>query len=85
MTVTIPAGLCDYIESLQYEADARRDLCAFMIDHGMMGTEHFKKYQDEYVKFTAAYGVAKNMITKLYAPKGNWRLDFNSGELTYEE
>lgn len=85
MKIRISDDLCNYIESLQYEVNARKDLCAFMIDHGMMESESFRKYHDEYIKCNAEYNVAKNTLTKEYGIKGSWNLDFDTRELTYEE
>lgn len=77
--------LCDYIESLMYEVDARRDLCAFMVDHGMGGTEHFEKYHDAYLKANAAYAVAKAELTKMAGQGKCWHLDFDNRELVIED
>ena len=86
MTKTIPVSrdLSDYVEALMYECDARRDLCAFMVDHGMNGTEHFAKYHDEYLKAVARYSVAKKERSEMAGSKGKWRLDFDKSELVVE-
>ena len=77
--------LCDYVESLMYEVSARRDLCAFMIDHGMSGTEHFEKYHDAYLKANAEYAVAKVELAKMAGKGTKWHLDFENRELVIED
>lgn len=77
--------LSDYVESLMYEVEARKDLCAFMVDHGMGSGEHFEKYHDEYLKACAEYAVAKGELTKLAGEGIRWRMDFENHELVIED
>ena len=79
----IPSEFCDYIESLMYEVNARRDLCAFMISHGMGESEAFEKYHQEYLRFNAQYMMAKNMVSQMYSEGKPWRIDFEKGELIF--
>ena len=81
----IPEELCDYVEALMYECEARKDLCAFMIHHGMRESEGFAKYHDEYLSMAAQYSMAKDMIGKMYANGKNWHLDFDTKELMFDE
>ena len=83
--VPISKEMCDYVESLMYELDARRDLCAFMVGHGMSDTEHFEKYHDAYLKANAEYAVAKTELAKLAGEGKRWRLDFENRELVVED
>lgn len=83
--VPVTTEMRDYVESLMYELDARRDLCAFMIDHGMDGTERFEKYHDAYLKANAEYAIAKGELAKLAGEGKRWRLDFENCELVVED
>lgn len=79
--IPVSKDLCDYVESLMYECDARKDLCAFMVDHGMADTPQFEKYHDAYIKAATAYSVAKGELTKLAGAGKSWRMDFDTKEL----
>jgi hypothetical protein len=81
----VSPDFCDYVESLMYELDARRDLCAFMVDHGMSETEHFEKYHDAYLKANAEYAIAKGELTKMAGSGKKWWLDFDNRELVIED
>ena len=82
--IPVTTELSDYVESLMYECEARRDLCAFMVDRGMSGTEHFEKYHDAYLKANAEYAVAKRELSEMAGNKGKWHLDFGKKELVVE-
>lgn len=81
----VPEELCSYIEALQYEVNARKDLCAFMIDHSMMDSPQFERYHKEYIECNIKYNAAKDQLTKMFNVKGPWNLEFETRELTYED
>lgn len=86
MTITIPKDLSNYIESLQYECEARKDLCAFMINKGMADSEAFNRYHKEYMEFFAQLETAKNEMANEYIPKGKkWNLDFATSQVTFDD
>lgn len=76
---------CNYVESLMYECNARKDLCAFMVDHGMGETERFEQYHNAYLKAYAEYEVAKAELTKMAGKGKRWHLDFDRRELVVED
>lgn len=87
--VVIPEKMSAYIESLQYEVNARKNLVAFCIERNMsLESETFQKYHKEYVDFTAQYEMAKKELEKKYItpeyPNCNWKLDFATHTLTIE-
>lgn len=81
-TVTIPRELCDYLEALMYEVNARKDLLAFMLDHDMGNSEAFQNYQKEYVECYASYEIAKHEMAMKYItpkyPNGRWSVNFTN-------
>ena len=88
--IVIPEGTSNYIESLQYEVNARKTLLSFCIDKGMdINGETFKKYHDEYVEFVAKYEIAKKELSDTFVaptyPGAKWSLDFDSNTLTVIE
>lgn len=81
--IEIPEDTSTYIESLQYELNARKDLLAFMIDRGQNETPGFQKYHQEYMEFSAQYEMAKNemagtYIVPKYGKDAIWNLDFRT-------
>lgn len=87
--IEIPEKLSDYIESLMYEVNARRDLLAFCVERGMdVDGEVFQRYHKQYVEFNAEYELAKKNLTEDYVagkhPNAKWNLDFMTHTLTVE-
>lgn len=89
-TIELNRETRDYIQSLQYEVDARKDIIAFMIDRGMdINSETFKKYQKEFAEFLVQYNTAKDEISNMYViptlqenEKVTWSLDFETSIIT---
>lgn len=78
----------NFIESLHYEVNARKELISFIVSKDMgIDTDTFKKYNKEYMEFYVQYNEAKNKLEEMYVrtavenPK-DWNLDFESGEIT---
>ena len=87
MKVKIPDKMVDYLESLQYECNARADLLAFLIRSGLKDTEGFESYHAEYVKFHIEYEIAKKELDTLYLrpvckQPYKWNLNFGTKEVT---
>lgn len=83
--IQLEHSFCDYIESLMFEVNARRDLCAFMIGHGMSDSPQFDKYHKEYLDKNAEYEVAKQTVSELYGNGHAWRINFETKELEYTD
>lgn len=80
---------CDYIESLQYETAARRDLLAFAMERGLHETPAWQTYSKEYVECYASWETAKQeMFLREILPRcpgaKRWSLDFPSHTVTVE-
>lgn len=86
--IQLPEDLVNYIESLSYEVGARKDMLAFMVDRGMMGTEGYEKYHDSYLEFYSKYEIAKRDLEARFVrpnhPNCTWSLDFDTGVLSIE-
>lgn len=86
--IEIPEALCDYIESLKFECDARADLVAYMIRLNIAETPRFQKYHTEYVEFRTKYEIAKRELADTFVKpvmvtdKYRWELDFTKREVT---
>lgn len=88
--IEIDEELSNYIESLQYETDSRKDIIIYMITNNMdLNTEVGKQYQKEYSNFYNELAVAKDNLSQMYIrsnPKFadkdvTWNLDFHSHTL----
>ena len=86
--VSIPEEVCNYLESLMYETNARKDLIAFCMDKGISG-EMFNKYNKEYIELYTQYEIAKNEMADKYImpnhPNCNWNMNFNKQVAVVEE
>ena len=88
ITITIPESLSNYIEGLQYEVNARRDIIALLIRQGEDGSDSFKRYHKEYLEYYAKLETAKDTMANEYVkpsyPECDWRLDFGTGTILVE-
>lgn len=85
--IKIEEEMSNYIERLQYEKNARENLCAFLIRQGLSQTEDFKYYHDEYKDAYIQYEMAKKELEDKYVPKKGtrWELNFSTSEITIYE
>ena len=83
--VSIPDEMCDHLEALMYETNARRDLCMHMIDSGMRNSENFKEYHKEYLDLFREYEQLKHQLESEYVtpkyPNARWNLNFETSML----
>lgn len=88
--IKIDADFSNYIESLDYEVNARKSLCEYLMRNGNFDKEAFDYYHKEYIESFAKYELAKQELEKMYIvpiikSHCNWRLDFSSCEVTIDE
>lgn len=77
----------NFLESLAYEVNARKDLLAYMLQNGTKPEdENFQAYHKEYQEFFVQYEAAKANFEKEYVrPHGEslaWSLDYATRGLT---
>lgn len=82
-------NVVNFLESLSYEVNSRKDLMSYMIQSGVKPTDDaFKDYHKEYQDYFVQYQAAKDEFEKEYVrPFGTnltWNLNFSSKELTVE-
>jgi hypothetical protein len=88
--VIVDEKLSSYIESLQYEVNARKELLLAMMQPSIksqVDKTDFEAYHKEYVECMAKYDAAKHELEKTYIKPQfpdmvSWGLDFESRELT---
>ena len=72
------------LERASYEVSCRQNIINFMVRDGMIETDNFKKYWNEYILYTKAYDQLKYEFQDTYISKdfsGNWEIDFNTKEI----
>lgn len=83
--------LSNYLEALSFDIEARRNIITYMLENGYdVSSKSFKDYQKEYTECVAKYEIAKREIQKLVIEKAktkkvNWRLDYETREISYEK
>lgn len=85
-------GVINHLEALGYEANARKDLLAYLVQTGTaLSDPAFQAYHKEFEEVFARYELAKSEFEKQYvrplAPDGrtlSWNLDYASRELTVQ-
>ena len=87
--VDVNKEMSDYLEALMYETNARKDMVAYMIDHGMTKTESYDLYHKEYVEYHAKYEMAKRELEATYAHpishgEVKWVMNFRTNQLEIE-
>lgn len=91
--IKIEETIRDYVESLDYEFSARRDIIAFMIENNMnINSEAFGQYQKEMMEFKVKFSTAKKELEERYVlpilkdnQKAQWMLDYQTCELIITE
>lgn len=86
--VKITSDLRDYIESLHFEVESRKSLLSFVMEKGLVESDSFKKYHDEFKEFFIMYEQAKENLEESYVKptlnedeKANWELVFKDCEI----
>ena len=87
--VDVTKEMSDYLEALIYETNARKDMIAYMIDHGMTNTESYDRYHNEYVEYHAKYEMAKHELEVTYVHPlklgdVKWIMNFRTNQLEIE-
>ena len=76
------------IERLQYEADARKEICAYMVDTEQNHTEAYQNYFEEYIQYRKAFDMEKNRFVNNEILKNQevktWRIDYATKTITIE-
>lgn len=89
--IHIPMEMSAYIESLNYELEARKSLLTFAMGKGMGETEAFNKYHDEYREFFMKFEVAKQDMYDTYIAEKwdgknvDWCLHYSTAEIEITE
>ena len=87
--IKIPEDMVNYLQRLVYEADARSNLCAFMMRQGIKN-EAFDDYHREYIEFYTKCELAKKQMENDYikptieSDNFTWTLDFKTGQVSVD-
>lgn len=83
MTKVIPEQLSNYIESLDYEVQAYKNLIAFLSRDKFVDEANLKHYTDLYAKSFASFEIAKREMAESQGLSGEWSLDYATHTVTY--
>lgn len=78
------------LERLQHEAEARKEICAYLVDTHQSKTDAYQDYFEEYIQYRAAFNMEKDRfvneeVSKLIdKPFLNWRINFYDKEIEVE-
>lgn len=90
-TILIAEDFRDYLESLHFEANSRKNLVVFMLSTTFEFTSPiFAKIYEEYQEFYVQYQIAKKSLEDtylkpMYTKVPKWHLDFQSREIVIDE
>lgn len=90
LTVPVPEKLSDYLEALQYDCDALRDLLVMAAKAGIENTAAYQYWTQTYLDKSREYALARGEIESAYVQpnskgRADWRLDFKTHQLSIEE
>ena len=81
----VPEASVNYIERLDYEQRAKRDLLMEFAGRGMTGTDAYAWWEAKYIEAYSAWEMAKAELQQEYVdPLGaqGWSLNYRTNELT---
>lgn len=79
--IKISDDLRDYIEGLQYELEATKDILAFLGRDELVKKENVDYYYNKCIELNTEYNLAKKILVETYKINGKWFLDFATAEL----
>ena len=87
--IIIPQEEVNYLQKLNYEIEARKNLCQFLIRQNIRN-KAFDDYHNEYIELLAEYELAKLELQNNYIKPVignqtcNWNLDFQTNEVNID-
>lgn len=82
MEKVIPEKLSDYLESLDYEVQAYKNLIAFLSRDKFVDKENLKYYTELHAKAYASFEIAKREMAESQGITGEWSLDYATHTVT---
>lgn len=80
--IKITEGLSNYIEGLQYELEATKDIIAFLCRDELVDKTALEYYHNKCTELYTAYEMAKKELTDMYKITDQWTLDFSDATVT---
>lgn len=80
--IKITEGLSNYIEGLQYELEATKDIIAFLCRDELVDKTALEYYHNKCTDLYTAYELAKKELADVYNITGRWTLDFSDATIT---
>ena len=82
MKKVIPEELSNYIESLDYETQAYKNVIAFLSRDKFADEANLKFYTELYDKAYASFEIAKREMAESQGITGDWSLDYATHTVT---
>ncbi len=85
--IKVEEKLRDYIQSINYDLDATKDLITYIGSKKPIDTELLKYYETQYKERYIEFETAKSELIKTYGISNNtqWSLDYGTCTLTVED
>lgn len=90
-TIKLPEDMSNYIEALDYDVRALRDLLCTAAERGIESSEAYAHWEQEYLLKSAEFQVAKAEMERNFVTphadgaRVSWFLDYATHSLTIEE
>lgn len=78
------------LERLQHETEARKEICAYLVDTNQNGTDAYQEYFEEFIQYRAAFNIEKDRFVNEKVQSQvkdvikTWRIDFYGKEIEVE-
>lgn len=78
------------LERLLHETEARKEICAYLVDTHQSKTDAYQEYFEEFIQYRAAFNMEKDRfvneeVSKMVdKPIMNWRINFYDKEIEIE-
>lgn len=78
------------LERLQHETEARKEICAYLVDTHQSKTDAYQEYFEEFIQYKAAFDIEKDrFIREEVQPMlkdiiKSWRINFYDREIEIE-
>lgn len=78
------------LERLQHETEARKEICAYLVDTHQNHSEAYQEYFEEFIQYRMAFEMEKDRFIKeevkrlVDEPILNWRINFYDKEIEVE-
>ena len=80
----------NFLERLMHETEARKEICAYLVDTHQNKTEAYKEYFEEFIQYRIAFNIEKDRFVKeniqpnIEGTIKSWSINFYDKEIELE-